>query len=329
MSLREPRVSSLDGWRGLAILMVLLGHFTALHWLGKFGVELFFVLSGRLMASILLGQRQPLPTFAARRALRILPALLAFVALITAAQLVAYGYSDKLGRSVAGSTLFFTNYLVGGDVLTVFQHTWSLAVEEHSYIVLAGLVVLAGRDAPRASRWAFTLSVALMGFAATRWLTDGDGFIYLRSEARAASILLSFAIALRASVAVQRLPRLALEWAAPLTIGLSLAIVAIGSPPPVIFTVGTALLAIGVNLVEHSHRTVTRVFSDPVLRWFGLVSFSVYLWQQPFFEAWATGTSVFVALPLALLFGVASYYCVEIPSRRLMRGSRRPGDVLN
>ena len=52
-------------------------------------------------------------------------------------------------------------------------------------------------------------------------------------------------------------------------------------------------------------------------------SFSLYLWQQPFYEAHATGTSALVAVPAALLFGVASYYLVEVPSRHIVRRTGR------
>jgi len=78
------RLLYLDGWRGLAIISVLIGHFLsrnfpALFVLGGYGVTLFFVLSGRLMADILFVRRQPIQLFFERRIARISPALIVLV----------------------------------------------------------------------------------------------------------------------------------------------------------------------------------------------------------------------------------------------------------
>jgi peptidoglycan/LPS O-acetylase OafA/YrhL len=77
----SARLSALDGWRGLAILGVLFDHFVTKSGinLGRFGVELFFVLSGRLMAEILFVQKMPLNVFFLRRFSRVYPALFVFV----------------------------------------------------------------------------------------------------------------------------------------------------------------------------------------------------------------------------------------------------------
>src|SRR5690242_20540314 len=78
------RVGYLDGWRGAAILSVLFGHFVTSQGLnlGRFGVELFFVLSGRLMAEILFVRQTPLKTFFPRRLARIYPALFVFAVVV-------------------------------------------------------------------------------------------------------------------------------------------------------------------------------------------------------------------------------------------------------
>ena len=119
----------MDGWRGAAILVVLAGHFSSVGWFGFFGVELFFVLSGCLMAYILVEQQQPIGTFIKRRMVRILPALYIYLASIALLHGLAGGIPtlDFL-RGAAASALFFANYLVGSDLPRIFQHTWSLAV---------------------------------------------------------------------------------------------------------------------------------------------------------------------------------------------------------
>src|SRR5262249_7449032 len=80
-----PHVPFLDGWRGLAIASLLVGHFAPLPGVvnfGRMGVELFFVLSGRLMAEILFVRRFPIPAFFRRRIARVWPALFVFVIFI-------------------------------------------------------------------------------------------------------------------------------------------------------------------------------------------------------------------------------------------------------
>jgi Acyltransferase family len=80
---RGGRIGYLDGWRGIAIVLVLLGHFAPVDAanLGTLGVDFFFVLSGRLMAEILFIKRVSLPAFYLRRFSRVYPGLLAFVVL--------------------------------------------------------------------------------------------------------------------------------------------------------------------------------------------------------------------------------------------------------
>ena len=84
----------LDNWRGWAIIFVLLGHFTSLPGVnfGRFGVDLFFVLSGRLMADLLFLKRIELPTFFYRRFSRVLPVSLLFV-------LIAWDFPPAFWRS--------------------------------------------------------------------------------------------------------------------------------------------------------------------------------------------------------------------------------------
>ena len=81
----NKRVAVWDGWRGIAISMVLCGHFYDIKWLweDRMGVDIFFVLSGMLMSIILFDKRQSLKDFYIRRLSRIYPALLVFCLLYT------------------------------------------------------------------------------------------------------------------------------------------------------------------------------------------------------------------------------------------------------
>ena len=78
---RENRNPLLDGWRGIAILLVLQAHFLPINYIhtGRFGVDVFFVLSGLLMSNILFVKRTPLKIFYVRRISRIFPVFFVFV----------------------------------------------------------------------------------------------------------------------------------------------------------------------------------------------------------------------------------------------------------
>jgi peptidoglycan/LPS O-acetylase OafA/YrhL len=145
------RIKFLDGWRGLAIFTVLIGHFSPLDpELGSFGVELFFVLSGRLMAQILFEKKMALPIFFQRRFARVYPALVVLVIGLTLLSAVAAILGKDRGIDVlsAVAALTFTfNYLpaLGYPTSRTLEHIWSLAVEEHCYALLALLAIFRRR----------------------------------------------------------------------------------------------------------------------------------------------------------------------------------------
>jgi len=173
---------TLDGWRALAIMAVLVDHVVAYefhdrHWLfvltriGANGVSLFFAISGFLICSRLLEEqsafgRISLKGFYIRRACRILPAALAYLIFVTLLAFLGYIAVD---RHELWATLFFwRNYLPKGWIhrgwggYTV--HYWSLAVEEHFYLMWPILLVVTGRRRARFVAPALALMVA-----AWRW----------------------------------------------------------------------------------------------------------------------------------------------------------------
>jgi hypothetical protein len=110
-------VDYLDGWRGGAILLLLVGHFAALptisghsFYTGRLGVECFFVLSGRLMAEILFLRQIPIGIFYWRRISRIFPALWLFLGALTFAT-VLYPQIDVTSLKALASVAFLVNYL--------------------------------------------------------------------------------------------------------------------------------------------------------------------------------------------------------------------------
>jgi len=294
------RITYLDGWRGLAILTVLAGHFG--HFvpqLGNLGVELFFVLSGRLMAQILFEKQTPLPTFFQRRFSRVYPALAVYVLLIALALAATHGLDPV---TIATCLTFTINYMpaLGHDLSAAFEHIWSLCVEEHCYALLALIAAVTGRRVAwvRIVCFAFAAAAMLNGLRLYFGGAGGIHEIYWRTDVRLAPVFLSVAIYL-CKPSKFGLHSLALSF--PLFLVL---------PLPLRFIVPTALLAYSVNAIGYSE--IIKVFSHPLLVWVGTISYSLYLWQQPFYHL-GHGHAVWLVPAFAL--AILSYKVVEVPAR--------------
>ena len=271
---RSLRLPALDGLRGLAILSVLAWHYvaclapwdagwgdvarTALGYSWS-GVDLFFVLSGFLIGGIVLDHRRApnfITVFYARRALRILPLywllLLAFAA--SSALL-----SGRIGEAAdawlhANPQSLFTYLTFGQNIATgLFSPlvaepgwlnvTWSLAVEEHFYLVVPlALVALPARAAP----WA--LGAVVVSGPAIRWafVTSGDASVYILTPARVDTLVLGVLCAwairqprLRAALTAPRLVAVASTLAAAL---VGARVVDVGLAFPVLAYSALALL---------------------------------------------------------------------------------------
>jgi peptidoglycan/LPS O-acetylase OafA/YrhL len=311
------RIGYLDGWRGLAIIAVLIGHFGKVEpELGSYGVELFFVLSGRLMSQILFEKRLPLPTFFRRRFSRIYPALLVLVIGLSLLSVVAglLGSDRSIDPLSAVAALTFTsNYmpLLGHPVAGTLDHTWSLAVEEHCYALLAIIAVLAARRTKWVVHICFALAIMAM-LNGLRLNYAGAGKIhevYWRTDVRLAPVFLSAAIYL---CKPKRGSLVALALSLPLFLIL---------PTPLKFIVSTALLAYAVNAIDHADERAIQLLSNRVLVQVGLISYSLYLWQQLMYKM--TDGSV-IGIPPALMIAWLSYRYVEGPSRKAINAFRMP-----
>ena len=328
---KQRYIPALDGWRGMAILLVLAGHFGGdryLAGLGSAGVDLFFVLSGRLMADILFVRNVPLGAFFFRWFSRVYPTLLIFVSVSAAVFSLT-----PLAPGVVGvlSALSFTvNYVIteSGTFIPIFDHIWSLCVEEHSYVLL-GLFALLLRGAD--SRFIGLLVLAL-GFAALAIGTlqydvyEQNPFtVFWPTHVAAAPILISAAFALLFS---QHRSPWALEWLVPLAFFCGLAMRLFADAAWMFFGLKTLLLAIAVCTIESAKHFSRILFEGDIIRQIGRMSFSIYLWQQPFYILARQGhLPQLPALALAVCFGLLSYYLIEQPTRTrlnawLERGNR-------
>ncbi|HSY05867.1 MAG TPA: acyltransferase [Steroidobacteraceae bacterium] len=313
----------LDGWRGLAILMVLLAHFTPVHGidLGRFGVDLFFVLSGLLMSRILFEQRTPIGRFYRRRASRILPAFVLFVVIIVAIfDLVGLPTS---GQELAALLTFTSTYATDVWKLKApLGHLWSLNVEEHCYLLLAVIAAIGAVRARAAAAMLGLAGLTLVAIAAHFLLSRDPNAPYLLNTECAATGLLASA-GYRAIAHRWRPP----TWCVPLAILAALACYAARVPWYAPVALSPFLLAFAVNHVGGC-APLRRVLEVRALGVLGLISYSVYLWQQPFYKfqaAFPFHTAVLGALAL----GACSFYFFESPIRRWLNANWRGRELVS
>lgn len=339
----------IDGLRALAVLPVILFHAGVPALGGGFvGVDVFFVISGYLITSLLLKDLQAgrfsLLDFYERRARRILPALfLVLLCCLPFAWLWLLPSDAKsFAQSLTAVTVFASNllfwqtssYFDSQADLKPLLHTWSLAVEEQYYLFFP-LLLLALRRFRTRSLVAVLLVVTLisLGWAEAQVRTQPEASFYLL-HTRAWELLLG------ALTAIWLMQRGELPPPSPITqsasmIGLALLVLANlafdrSTPFPslwaVIPTLGTALII----AFAHPHSLVGRLLSWRPLVAVGLISYSAYLWHQPLF-AFARHRSLETpGVPLMLFLSVCSlllaymsWRWVEQPWRDRSRFSRR------
>jgi peptidoglycan/LPS O-acetylase OafA/YrhL len=308
-------LNHLDGWRGLAILLVLLGHFWGDYhiWSGisASGVDLFFVLSGRLMAEILFVRRAPLPTFFLRRFSRVYPALAAFV-LVTTIAFHGTQFSQGVVAAAVALTMTLNYAMIYAHPIGLMDHLWSLCVEEHGYIILAAIAFCARRRTLSVAVVIAALGLAalLNGVIRTDLLRYDTLLTRWRTDVSIAGIFIAGALWLYLRTASVPL------WVSPVAFALA---VVFRLQPMSIFSLGFSTIALAVTVVtlDASPATVRRALSLRGLRQVGLWSYSLYLWQQPFYKLHRFGDwSAPYALAWAAGCALLSFYLVEGPARR-------------
>lgn len=325
--------AEIDGLRAVAVLPVMFFHAGFDAFSGGFvGVDVFFVISGYLITSIILSDQQAgrfsLRQFYERRARRILPALF----LVMAACLpVAWLYLDavefkEFGQSVTATSLFSSNvyfflrsgYFDTASELKPLLHTWSLAVEEQYYVMfplLLGITYRLGR------LWTLRVLMALGigSLCYAQWASlhaPSAGFYLLPSR--------MWELALGAVVAYRLLTAggaAGSQWLSLIGLGMILASVLVydeSTPFPGFYallpTVGTVLIILFATPDTWANRILT---TRPLVG-LGLISYSAYLWHQPllaFGRVYVLGElSVFqssLAIVATLLLALATKKYVE------------------
>ena len=325
--MRKP-ILYLDGWRGLAIVLVLFSHFVrpGNGWAGAMGVTTFFVLSGYLMSDLLFIRQVSLRDFFVRRFNRIVPMCWLFVACIAVHSMVWQHprYEVSFQEFVASIT-FLRTYIPVDKSIWAEQwsvgHLWSLNVEEHSYLFLAIGAFACARFAHQ--RYA---AVWFLGFATAVVIAFNVIYLYvppsgaspwvLRSECASLGLVAAgFLLIFRRTVTpawAESLPSLL-----PLLMFLvALACFKTYGHKELSRIIGALALAVAVVWLDRSPDWLRKILSTPILRWFGQCSFSLYLWQEPFYLLLQDQKiSAIPAASLAISLGTLSFYAIENPSR--------------
>lgn len=340
---RSGYIPTLDGWRTIAVFAVIAFHARPLH-IGKLnlgglqsygdrGVQLFFAISGILICSRLLEEQRlhgtiSLRGFYVRRLFRIQPAAIAMLAAVV---LLAMAGVLHVGLGATMASLFsFRNFFdaLGGtttpdDRYTV--HFWSLAVEEHFYLLLPALLILARR---RLIPVLVTLACVSMIWPpmAHRWGFTENTFSYKRTDLALQDLLVPALLAVLLTYPAVRALMLRVSGRGVLIFAVVGAILlserfAGGHLTHQITCVGFPLIITSTML--HPEEWLGRLLETRLFTFLGRVSYSLYLWQQLFFIR-RTETSVlhFVQswpwnLAGALSFAIASYFFIEKPLIRL------------
>ena len=361
---RLAYLPALDGVRALAVGMVIIYHLDLGVVVGGFlGVDLFFVLSGFLITTLLLREfaaegRIDLPHFWLRRARRLLPALFLLLAAIALWAFTASPFErDQLRGDILAALAYVANWrfiVEGQSYFAEFstpspvRHLWSLAIEEQFYVVWPLICLVAFGLAFRARRHlgalVGVLAVATVASVAALALSFDEfdpSFAYYATHTRAHELLVGALVA----VLVERradVRALVTRFAVPLALGGMAVVLAFGAllsdvapfyyyGGSLVFSIGAAALIAGLALGP-DRAPLTRVLSLRPIVYLGAISYGLYLWHWPI-VIWLSPERVgldgwaLAALRVAATLAVssASFFLVEQPIRRGRLGGIRLG----
>jgi peptidoglycan/LPS O-acetylase OafA/YrhL len=353
----EPSTSQayrpdIDGLRAIAVLLVVAYHIRTRFTPGGFiGVDVFFVISGFLITSILMreldGSRFSIQGFYVRRIRRIAPALIcvlivtSIVALFFLLPSELKDYSRSVLAALASASNFYfwsqTGYFKPEALAMPLLHTWSLAVEEQFYIIFPAFLALLYRYARR-STLLILLILAVASFALSAEQAFGDpGSAFYWPTSRAWELLSG------AMLVFGGLPGMKRPWLrnATAAIGLFLILFAAisytkSTPFPGIAALAPCMGAVFIIGAGTAGKTIVgRVLSFRPLVFIGLISYSLYLWHWPVIVFQSMGLNLsgvsaneqkLFTFALSIFLATLSWRFVELPFRR-NKGPVIPGTV--
>ena len=355
MGKKRRYITGLDGIRAIAVIMVLAYHLKlALFKSGFLGVTVFFVLSGYLITGILISEVEEegtidLKNFWLRRIRRLVPAVMSMaVVIIFVSAVVNRIIFTKGCKDFLASVLGFNNwwqifnkvsYFEAAGVPSPFTHCWSLAIETQFYLIypliLLGIYKLVkSREEGRAKRGLLfagvTLMLALISVILMIVLFDPQqdaSRVYYGTDTRAFSLLFG---ALLAILWDYRMVPRRLSASVNMVLGsVSFAVllvmtIAINGSSNFWYRggqfVGTILTVLVIYTVSGRKTWLSRFLSNPVLKWIGDRSYSIYLWHYPIILLISKGIKAswwitLIEIVLSVVLAELSYRFIETPIR--------------
>lgn len=336
-------IPELDGIRGIAIIAVLIHHqLTPFSLSGGFlGVDLFFVLSGYLITSLLLAEFEQTETislkkFYMRRVLRLGPALGLYLIACLCVTYYTQSMDLKTELKLVGFALAYAanwRMAFGWDMsLDPTAIIWSLSIEEQFYLVWPGLLFACFAFKMKKRSIAIALGVVIAAIFAHRWylLTSGASLtrLYYGTDTRADALLLGCLSALLPARVLQSRKSWWNVAAIVSAVGVGYLVFASHFTDQFLyqggFTIVAGLAAVLVVSAANSPPLILgALLRFRVLRWFGEISYGLYLWhwlvvrntsfyELGYWEPWAR-------LVLAVGISALSFYVVERPFNRLKK----------
>ena len=331
--------SDIDGLRALAVISVILFHIDIPGLSGGFlGVDIFFVISGFLITSIILKDIHKgdfsVARFYERRIKRIFPALfpVIFFTIVVGVYLFDTNSLKDFGKSITATSLFASNiqfwlesgYFATSSMKKPLLHTWSLAVEEQFYIFFPLILVFINRYLKNRF-FGILLTVAITSFFLNIYGAlhyPSSTFYFLHS--RAWELLVGSILAL----GVLPKPSLIITRNILSLLGISLIVYGICfySEYPIFSLLQMISVVFGAGLIIHSGNSgtsiINNIISFPPLVFIGLISYSLYLWHWPIvsfgryliFRPFTLLESIAILMS-SLIIAALSWKYIELPFR--------------
>jgi peptidoglycan/LPS O-acetylase OafA/YrhL len=310
----SSRIPSLDGLRAVSISLVVIGHWAELRYhsdiagaFANLGVRIFFVISGYLITTLLLKEREKSSTirlgeFYIRRAYRILPAAMAFMLPV----FVIFWHQLRWYH-MAAAALYLANFDFTHPWF--LGHLWSLSVEEQFYFLWPGVL-------KRWYRHRVAILVAVIAFAPLYRVACHFLQWHGRADETFPAVADVLAIGCLLAIAGTRLPRIKKSWAGLMIVPIALVPAYAGwlhfhITALLLFVLWPLThLSIAGILLHVVQRPYAILNLKPVV-WLGKISYSLYLWQQLFVFGEHARPWYYAVFALGL--ASASYYLVEQP----------------
>lgn len=341
--INPDRIKGLDGIRACAFLLVLGGH-SGLKWIPNgFGVTVFFFLSGYLITTLLRLEwirtgSVSVSKFYIRRAFRILPPLYCALLVAIAAAWLGILHSEVQWKAVVAIQLFLTNYaeqIPGLSIPLGLSPLWSLAVEEHFYLLFPWVYWALLKGEARRSRQAAMLGAVCLAAFIWRCVLMGHfhvfwNRVYTGTDTRLDSILFGAIMAIALNPVIDRFPRFTRkQCGATALLGLLILVISIAARDEMLrqtirYSVqGIALVSVFFYIVRYSDSMVTKWLECKFLTTIGDLSYALYVFHYTVMFAVKTWITENPVATLILTFTISCALAmllrrfVEKPAARL------------